>query len=96
MTQLPRQRCIAGGCITLVRFDFSVNVVCWVESFSFFTQMASVLALREYGSSSDEDSEENKSFDESHLAPIDKEGLANQNLVVAIAAAPDVLPNVTS
>ncbi len=57
--------------------------------------MASVTALREYGgSSSEDDSEENSSFDESLRAPLDTNGLIGQNLAVAVVAAPDVLPNV--
>lgn len=54
--------------------------------------MASVAALREYGSS-DDDSENGE---DPHLNPINKDELINQNLVVSIVAAPDVLPNVNS
>lgn len=51
--------------------------------------MASVAALREYGSS-DDDSENGE---ESLLKPINTEELVNQKLAVSIVAAPDVLPN---
>ena len=51
--------------------------------------MASVAALREYGSS-DDDSE---SGEESHRNPINTAELINQKLAVSVVAAPDVLPN---
>lgn len=51
--------------------------------------MASVAALREYGSS-DDDSE---SSEESHRNPINTAELVNQKLAVSVVAAPDVLPN---
>ena len=52
--------------------------------------MASVAALRDYGSS-DEDS---GSGEDCHLNPINTTELINQKLVVSVVAAPDVLPNV--
>ena len=52
--------------------------------------MASVAALRDYGSS-DDDSENS---DDSHLKPINTTDLVDQKLAVSIVAAPDVLPNV--
>ena len=49
--------------------------------------MASVIALKAYGSGSDDnDSEEDSQF-LSHLKPLNKDA-------VAIVAAPDVIPNV--
>lgn len=54
--------------------------------------MASLAAaLREYGSSSDDDSSENG---DSHLEPINTAALVDQKLLVPVLAAPDVLPNV--
>ena len=59
--------------------------------------MASVEALREYGSSSDGDSDkaEDSEFSSHFLAPLNMDDLVNKNLAIAIAAAPDVLPNVS-
>ena len=58
--------------------------------------MAAVEALRAYGSSSDSDSDkgEDSEFSNHLLAPLNKDELVNKNLAVAIAAAPDVIPNV--
>jgi len=57
--------------------------------------MAAVEALRAYGSSSDSDSDkgEDSEFSNHLLAPLNKDELVNKNLAVAIAAAPDVIPN---
>ncbi|KAI9563186.1 hypothetical protein GHT06_010644 [Daphnia sinensis] len=51
--------------------------------------MASVAALREYGSSDDDSG----SGEDSHLNPINTTELINQKLIVPVSAAPDVLPN---
>ncbi|KAK4026056.1 pre-mRNA-processing factor 17 [Daphnia magna] len=51
--------------------------------------MASVAALREYGSSDDDSG----SGEDSHLNPINTTELINQKLIVPVTAAPDVLPN---
>jgi hypothetical protein len=51
--------------------------------------MASVAALRDYGSSDDDSG----SGEDSHLNPINTTELINQKLVVSVVAAPDVLPN---
>lgn len=51
--------------------------------------MASVAALREYGSSDDDSG----SGEDSHLNLIDTTELVNQKLIVPVSAAPDVLPN---
>ena len=51
--------------------------------------MASVAALRDYGSSDDDSG----SGEDSHLNPINTAELVNQKLVVSLVAAPDVLPN---
>lgn len=53
--------------------------------------MASVTALKGYGSS-DNDSD---SSDESYLKPVDTTALVANNLALAVVAAPDVQPNVT-
>ena len=59
--------------------------------------MAFVSALREYGSSSeDSESSEDSDFIHSHLKPLNKDELVNQNLAVAVVAAPDVIPNVSN
>ncbi|EFX88035.1 hypothetical protein DAPPUDRAFT_305671 [Daphnia pulex] len=51
--------------------------------------MASVAALRDYGSSDDDSG----SGEDSHRNPINTTELVNQKLVVSVVAAPDVLPN---
>lgn len=54
--------------------------------------MASVEALKDNYGSSDDDSDHG---DENLLKPIDTAALAEQNLALAVVAAPEVQPNVS-